>query len=175
MKTGQSETFPLTSLRLRFHCAAESHIQFGGLRAGSNLRGALIGVMRRATCAEAPLLAGEGEGVRSAHLAICPVCWLVAANDHPGQERRGHVITAPSQPPPSEEHGWGRGGGMFPSEEHGQGRGDCVEPGEAFGEIRAGGPEGRYGITANPREPISCSIHIPTCRVGLRQGYNLRT
>lgn len=95
MKTASTESFPLTALRLRFHCAAESHIQLGGLRAGSNLRGALVGVMRRATCADAPLLAGEGEGVRSAHLAICPVCWLVAANDRPGQERRGYVITPP--------------------------------------------------------------------------------
>lgn len=80
-------SFPLTSLRLRFHCAAESHIQFVGLRAGSNLRGALVNVMRRATCA--------GDPSDATHLAICPVCWLVAANDHPGQERRGYVITPP--------------------------------------------------------------------------------
>ncbi len=88
-------SFPLTSLRLRFHCAAVSPIQLGGLRAGSNLRGALVNVMRRATCAEAPLLAGEGGRVRSTHLAVCPVCWLVAARDHPGQERRGYAITPP--------------------------------------------------------------------------------
>ena len=113
MKTGQSETFPLTSLRLRFHCVAESHIQLGGLLAGSNLRGALVSVMRRATCADAPLLAGEG--VRSAHLAVCPVCWLVAANDHPGQERRGYVITAPpSLPHPKSMDGGGAGGCSHP-------------------------------------------------------------
>lgn len=80
-------TFPLTSLRLRFQCVAESQIHFGGLRAGSNLRGALVNVMRRATCA--------GDRSDAAHLATCPVCWLVAANDHPGQERRGYVITPP--------------------------------------------------------------------------------
>ncbi|MDI6770831.1 MAG: CRISPR system precrRNA processing endoribonuclease RAMP protein Cas6 [Anaerolineales bacterium] len=85
MKTASSESFPLTALRLRFRCAAESHIQLGGLRAGSNLRGALVNVMRRATCA--------GDPSDPAHLAVCPVCWLVAANDHPGQERRGYVIT----------------------------------------------------------------------------------
>jgi len=92
--------FPLTSLRLRFHCVAESPIQLGGLRAGSNLRGALVNVMRRATCA--------GDPSDAAHLAICPVCWLVAANDHPGQERRGYVITPPL---PEDPKGFSR----FPS------------------------------------------------------------
>jgi len=82
-----SELFPLTSLRLRFHCAAVSPIQLGGLCAGSNLRGALVNVMRRATCA--------GDPSDASHVAVCPVCWLVAAKDHPGQERRGYVITPP--------------------------------------------------------------------------------
>lgn len=79
--------FPLTALRLRFTCAAETTLHLGGLRAGSNLRGALVNVMRRATCA--------GDPSDAAHLAACPVCWLVAANDHPGEERRGYVLTPP--------------------------------------------------------------------------------
>jgi hypothetical protein len=83
----QTDDFSLTALRLRFHCVAETRIQLGGLRTGSNLRGALVNVMRRATCAGSP---SDAE-----HLAVCPVCWLVAANDHPGQERRGYVITPP--------------------------------------------------------------------------------
>ena len=95
MSSTESFSFTLTALRLRFHCAVKTPIHFGGLRAGSNLRGALVNVMRRAACPEAPLLVGEAEEVRSAHLAVCPVCWLVAANDHPGQERRGYVITPP--------------------------------------------------------------------------------
>ena len=82
------QPFPLTSLRLRFTCTAETVLHLGGLRAGSNLRGALVNVMRRATCA--------GDPSDAAHLAACPVCWLVAANDHPGEERRGYVITPPS-------------------------------------------------------------------------------
>ncbi|MBN2386025.1 MAG: CRISPR system precrRNA processing endoribonuclease RAMP protein Cas6 [Anaerolineales bacterium] len=81
------QAFPLTSLRLRFHCATESSVQLGGLRAGSNLRGALVNVMRRATCA--------GDPSNASHVAVCPVCWLVAARDHPGQERRGYVMTPP--------------------------------------------------------------------------------
>lgn len=109
MKTGQSETFPLTSLRLRFHCVAESHIQLDGLRAGSNLRGALVNVMRRATCA--------GNPSDASHVAVCPVCWLVAANDHPGQERRGYVITPPlSLPHPGSLDGGGPGRGLEPGE-----------------------------------------------------------
>lgn len=102
-------TFPLTSLRLRFNCQAETPLRLGGLRAGSNLRGALVGVMRRSTCAVSdiyPITSQAGkraEGRRqslsseeiSAHTAHCPVCWLVAANDHPGEERRGYVITPP--------------------------------------------------------------------------------
>jgi hypothetical protein len=93
--------FPLTSIRLRFHCVAESPIQLGGLRAGSNLRGALVNVMRRATCA--------GDPSDAAHLAVCPVCWLVAARDHPGQERRGYVITLPLEVEESLEPGAGFG------------------------------------------------------------------
>ena len=106
MKTASTESFPLTTLRLRFHCVAESHIQLGGLRAGSNLRGALVGLMRRATCAASGLYPlssrkergddrGMSEAKMKAHIAACPVCWLVAANDRPGQERRGYVITPP--------------------------------------------------------------------------------
>ena len=91
--------FPLTSIRLRFHCVVESPIQLGGLRAGSNLRGALVNVMQRATCA--------GDPSDAAHLAICPVCWLVAANDHPGQDRRGYVITPPMEVAESLEPGAG--------------------------------------------------------------------
>ena len=90
-------TFPLTYLRLRFRCRAETPLFFGGLRTGSNLRGALVNVMRRATCADitpcpSPFGRGERDPVHAAH---CPVCWLVAANDHPGQERRGYTITPP--------------------------------------------------------------------------------
>jgi len=87
MNTINHPPFPLTALRLRFTCQAQTPLHLGGLRAGSNLRGALVNVMRRATCA--------GDPSDAAHLAACPVCWLVAANDHPGQERRGYVLTPP--------------------------------------------------------------------------------
>lgn len=79
--------FPLTYLRLRFTCRAETPLVLGGLRAGSNLRGALLTVMRRATC--------TGDTSDLTHATACPICWLAAANEHPGQERRGYAIAPP--------------------------------------------------------------------------------
>ncbi|RME05475.1 MAG: CRISPR system precrRNA processing endoribonuclease RAMP protein Cas6, partial [Anaerolineae bacterium] len=52
-----------------------------------NLRGALLGVMRRAVCA--------GDPDDPAHVAVCPVCWLAAANERPGVERRGYALVPP--------------------------------------------------------------------------------
>ncbi|MBU0512925.1 MAG: hypothetical protein KKD28_10745 [Chloroflexi bacterium] len=43
--TNSPPLFPLTYTRLRFHCQAETHIRFDGLRAGSNLRCTLLNVM----------------------------------------------------------------------------------------------------------------------------------
>ena len=95
--------FPLTFTRLRFECLAETPLRFGEYRAGSNLRGALVNVMRRATCPlSVPALPG---GVAATpdpqHVATCPVCWLVAANEKPGVERRGYILTPPLGPVPS--------------------------------------------------------------------------
>ncbi len=99
--------FPLTFTRLRFECLAETPLRFGEFRAGSNLRGALVNVMRRATCPlSLPALPG-GVAVPpdSEHVATCPVCWLVAANEKPGVERRGYVLTPPLDASPAYEAG----------------------------------------------------------------------
>ena len=82
-----SSSFPLTYVRLRFHCQAETFLHLGGLRAGSNLRGALLGVMHRSTC--------DGDLSNPAHTDQCPVCWLTTSSERPGRERRGYVITPP--------------------------------------------------------------------------------
>ncbi len=90
--------FNLTALQLRFTCEAVTPINLNGYNAGSNLRGALGNVMRRAYCghgtptpypspADKKQSAGEGNG--------CPVCWLLAANEHPGEERRGYTLVPP--------------------------------------------------------------------------------
>jgi hypothetical protein len=39
--------------------------------------------------AETKIIAGEG----------CPVCWLLAANEHPGEERRGYALVPPTSEP----------------------------------------------------------------------------
>lgn len=93
--------FTLTALPLRFTCEALTPIRLNGYSAGSNLRGALGNVMRRAYCGHtltpgpSPVgkaSTGEGNG--------CPVCWLLAANEHPGEERRGYALV----PPPRSSH-----------------------------------------------------------------------
>lgn len=105
-----SESFPLTTVRLRFHCQAESPLHLGGWQAGSNLRGALLNVMTRATCAASSLTPSpspqSGRGGKrlsgeelAAHTATCPVCWLVQAHEQPGQERRGYTVIPPLNGP----------------------------------------------------------------------------
>lgn len=81
--------FPLTTTHLRFVCEATTPLQLEveTYRAGQNLRGALGRVMMRAYCA--------GDANDPAHIATCPVHWLLAANEKPGQERRGYTIVPP--------------------------------------------------------------------------------
>lgn len=81
--------FPLTTTHLRFVCEATTplRLEIETYRAGQNLRGALGAVMTRAYCA--------GDANDSAHIATCPVHWLLAANEKPGQERRGYALVPP--------------------------------------------------------------------------------
>ncbi len=77
------------STHLRFVCQATTtlRLETSRFRAGQNLRGALGQVMTRTYC--------SGDRSDSAHSATCPVCWLLAANEHPGQERRGYALVPP--------------------------------------------------------------------------------
>lgn len=81
--------FGLTTTHLRFVCQAATplHLEIETYRAGQNLRGALGQVMLRTYCA--------GDRHDPAHVAACPVCWLLAANEKPGQERRGYTLVPP--------------------------------------------------------------------------------
>lgn len=97
--------FTLTALPLRFTCEALTPIRLNGYNAGSNLRGALGNVMRRAYCPEADHYsarnlhsAGSTRQPDPQHAATCPVCWLLAANEHPGEERRGYALVPPPCP-----------------------------------------------------------------------------
>ncbi len=94
--------FSLTATHLRFTCEALTPLRLSNYSAGSQLRGALGSVMRRAYCVhttrpspdERFLSSGEGVGVRA-----CPVCWLLAADEHPGEERRGYALAPMLNPP----------------------------------------------------------------------------
>jgi len=83
--------YSLTLTHLRFTVEAVTPVRLGGLEAGMRLRGALGSVMRRAYCA--------GDTGDLGHAAGCPVCWLLAANEHPGEERRGYALVPPPNPP----------------------------------------------------------------------------
>jgi hypothetical protein len=85
--------FPLTATHLRFVCEALTplRLEIETYRAGQNLRGALGAVMLRAYCA--------GDANDPAHAATCPVHWLLAANERPGQERRGYTLVPPVDEP----------------------------------------------------------------------------
>lgn len=89
--------FSLTMTHLAFECEALTPLRLSGFGAGAQLRGALGGVMRRAYCA-----ATDRDGRSDAfpdHADHCPVCWLLAADEHPGEERRGYTLVPMARPP----------------------------------------------------------------------------
>ena len=93
----QTSDFPLTALHLTLTCEAFGPMQFDGFRTGGQLRGALLGVMSRAICA--------GDPRDPEHVRQCPVCWLVAANEKPGEERRGYALMPPIDTRPTLQSG----------------------------------------------------------------------
>jgi len=96
--------FALTTTHLCFVCKATTplRLEVENFRAGSNLRGALAQVMTRTYCA--------GDQNDRAHTTACPVHWLLAANQKPGQERRGYALLPPARESAS----------------------DCLQPGQRF-------------------------------------------
>lgn len=85
---------PLTFTHLRFQ-ARFQFIHFGQYQGAERLRDALAQVMLRSVCPEtnrAPIPTSE-------HAAICPVCWLLAAQADPGIVRRIYSLAGPFPPP----------------------------------------------------------------------------
>ena len=85
----------LTFTHLRFQARARTAIRLGEYQGAERLRDALAQVMLRAVCPEtqrARLPAPE-------HAAVCPACWLLAAQTEPGAVRRVYSLAGP-QPPP---------------------------------------------------------------------------
>lgn len=96
--------FSLTTIHLRFVCEATTPLRLEAdiFRAGSNLRGALGQVMLRSYCAHPHqdpkgfLARAAGQDERGENLwGLCPVHWLLAANEKPGEERRGYALVPP--------------------------------------------------------------------------------
>jgi len=84
----------LTFTHLRFHARAISSIKLGEYQAGERLRDALAQVMLRAVCPETR----RTEKPSPEHAAVCPACWLLAADVDPGAVRRAYTMAGP-QPP----------------------------------------------------------------------------
>lgn len=89
-------TTPLTLTHLRFDARAVNPIHLGGYQAGERLRDALARVILNAVCADPERKAYP----TPEHTAVCPACWLLAANLDPGEVRRLYALVPPM--PPSE-------------------------------------------------------------------------
>lgn len=83
--------YPLTYVHLRFNVVARSPVKLGGYQAGERLRDALAGVMLQAACPENP----RRQKPDADHAAVCPICWLLAADANPGEVRRAYALAPP--------------------------------------------------------------------------------
>lgn len=88
-------TTPLTFTHLRLRARAVQTIRLGGYQGAQRLRDALAQVMMQAVCTQTP----RGAKPTPEHAAVCPVCWLLAAETDPGVVRRAYSLAGP-QPPP---------------------------------------------------------------------------
>ncbi len=87
-------TATLTFTHLRFNLVAETRLTLNGYKAGHYLRGALGNRMLTATCPENP----RRKAPTPQHAAVCPACWLLAADTDPGEVRRAYALTPPLPP-----------------------------------------------------------------------------
>ncbi len=87
-------TTPLTFTHLRFQARAVQNIRLGRYQGAEQLRDALAQVMLRAVCAETR----RAQKPSAEHAAVCPACWLLAAEVDPGVVRRVYAVAGP-QPP----------------------------------------------------------------------------
>ncbi|MGQ9833223.1 MAG: CRISPR system precrRNA processing endoribonuclease RAMP protein Cas6 [Candidatus Villigracilaceae bacterium] len=85
---------PLTYTHFRFEARAVQPIRLGGYQGAERLRDALAQVMLRAVCPETL----QREKPTPEHAAVCPACWLLAAEVTPGTVRRVYALAGP-QPP----------------------------------------------------------------------------
>ena len=88
---------PLTFTHLRFQARARTAIRLGEYQGAERLRDALAQVMLRAVCPDPSTALRQAQGGSSGrraetpspeHAAVCPACWLLAAQTDPGAVRR---------------------------------------------------------------------------------------
>lgn len=89
----------LTFTHLRFQARALQSIRLGHYQGAERLRDTLAQVMLRAVCPD-PSTGSERRAEKPSpeHAAVCPVCWLLAAETDPGLVRRVYSLAGP-QPP----------------------------------------------------------------------------
>jgi hypothetical protein len=87
-------TTSLTFTHLRFRARAVQNIRLGLYQGAERLRDALAQVMLRAVCPETR----RREKPAPEHAAVCPACWLLAADTDPGLVRRVYSLAGPLPP-----------------------------------------------------------------------------
>lgn len=84
-------TTPLSLTHLHLQARATTDVVLDGHMAGNNLGNALTNVIRHSTCPET-----HRRGAPTAeHVAVCPACWLLAAETKPGSVVRPYAVVGP--------------------------------------------------------------------------------
>ncbi|MCX8062233.1 MAG: CRISPR system precrRNA processing endoribonuclease RAMP protein Cas6, partial [Anaerolineales bacterium] len=132
----------LTFTHLRFTARAKQPIRLGRYQGAERLRDALAQVMLRAVCPETY----RTQKPSPEHAAVCPACWLLAAESSPGTVRRVYSLVGPQPPvdtmePDQEFHFtltlFGEGYRFLPY---------FVLAAEAMGEVGVGPGRGKFEI-----------------------------
>jgi hypothetical protein len=84
----------LTITHLRFDLIARDPVRLNRHMAGDYLRNGLASVMLRATCSETHRTSKPAPE----HAAVCPACWLLAAEVDPGSVVRAYSLAPPLPP-----------------------------------------------------------------------------
>jgi hypothetical protein len=79
---------PLTFTHLRFKGRVCTTIKLGEYQGAERLRDALAQVMLRTVCPNTQ----RTEKPSPEHAAVCPACWLLAAQTDPGEVRRATAL-----------------------------------------------------------------------------------
>jgi len=85
---------PLSTTHLHLHATAATDLFLDHELAGNNLRNAWANVIRHTTCPETH----RREAPTAEHVAACPACWFLSAEDQPGSVVRPYAFVPPLPP-----------------------------------------------------------------------------